>query len=93
MTGNAVARTTFRSVGIGRWLLVLLLVAFAMVWTSQRTPAAAQSADEGHELFEAKCTSCHTIGGGPLVGPDLEGVTSRREPDWLARWLSEPDAM
>ena len=25
------------------------------------------------------CTACHTIGKGKLVGPDLAGVTSRRE--------------
>ena len=37
--------------------------------------------------------SCHTIGGGKLVGPDLKGVTERRKEDWLRKWLKNPDAM
>ncbi len=27
------------------------------------------------------------------MGPDLEGVTARRDPDWLRRWLKNPTAM
>ena len=27
------------------------------------------------------------------MGPDLFGVTTRRETAWLARWLKEPDEM
>ncbi len=45
---------------------------------------------DGESLFRAKCSPCHTIGGGPLVGPDLSGVTGRRDRDWLARFISAP---
>ncbi len=86
-------RTAFRRVGLWWGLPVVLFAVFSVVGTSQRTPATAQSADEGKDIFEAKCAACHTIGGGPLVGPDLGGVTTRREPDWLARWIAEPDVM
>lgn len=72
---------------------MLLFAAFSVVGTSQRTPATAQSADEGKDIFEAKCAACHTIGGGPGVGPDLEGVTTRREAGWLVRWVTAPDVM
>jgi mono/diheme cytochrome c family protein len=78
---------------LGRWIVVLLFAALAIVWVSQRTPAQAQSVDEGRSIFEARCVACHTIGGGALVGPDLEGVTSRRDRDWLARWIATPDVM
>ena len=30
---------------------------------------------------------------GRLIGPDLFGVTDRRDPEWLARWIAEPDKM
>jgi mono/diheme cytochrome c family protein len=73
--------------------VVLLFAALNLTWTSQQTPAAAQSADEGRAIFEASCVACHTIGGGPLIGPDLEGVTTRRDRDWLARWIANPDVL
>jgi len=51
-------------------------------------------AERGAELFQAKgCVACHTIGGGRLVGPDLAGVTERREPGWIAAQILEPDSM
>lgn len=56
-------------------------------------PAWAQTAAEGKKLFESVCAPCHTIGGGNLVGPDLEGVTKQRPREWLARWIEEPDRM
>jgi mono/diheme cytochrome c family protein len=44
-------------------------------------------------LFQVQCAACHTIGGGDGVGPDLEGVTTRRDRDWLVRWIADPAAM
>jgi cytochrome c2 len=49
-----------------------------------------QTEDKGREIFELKCKSCHTIGGGDLVGPDLKGVTERREREWLLSFIAEP---
>ncbi len=28
--------------------------------------------------FATNCSSCHTIGGGALLGPDLKGVSERQ---------------
>ena len=47
----------------------------------------------GERLFSARCAGCHTIGGGERLGPDLLGVTRRREGPWLARFIAAPDAM
>jgi len=55
----------------------------------------------GETLFRTRCAACHTIGGGEIVvgaeqrslGPDLLGVTQKRERAWLARWLADPERM
>jgi cytochrome c oxidase cbb3-type subunit 2 len=39
------------------------------------------------------CTSCHTVGKGKLIGPDLAGTTQRRKKDWLRKWLKDPPSM
>ncbi len=48
------------------------------------------SADEAVTYFRQNCMSCHTIGGGRLVGPDLKDVTSRRDRAWLQRFVANP---
>tara|TARA_B100001142_G_scaffold292849_1_gene311988 strand:- start:15853 stop:17061 length:1209 start_codon:yes stop_codon:yes gene_type:complete len=42
----------------------------------------------GEEIFKTNCMSCHTIGGGRLIGPDLYGITEKREADWLKKWIN-----
>jgi len=53
--------------------------------------APPQDAANGEAIFKAKCASCHTIGAGKLVGPDLKGVTARRDAAWLSGWIKAPD--
>ena len=48
---------------------------------------------EGQQVFQQKCVGCHTIGQGDRVGPDLKGVTQRRDRSWLEQWISAPDQM
>ena len=50
----------------------------------------AQSAVED---FNQSCAMCHTIGGGPLAGPDLAGMSERRERSWLIRFIVDPQAV
>jgi len=38
-------------------------------------------------VFSSRCSSCHSIGKGDVVGPDLKGVTSRHGRDWLHRFI------
>lgn len=48
----------------------------------------------GLEVFAEKgCTACHKVGGGKLVGPDLKGVTARRDETWIKRMILRPDIM
>lgn len=73
-----------------------LLLAGALLLASAYLASAgplAQTADEGRAIFEQKCQACHTIGGGRLVGPDLQSVTTRRERAWLLSFIGAPDRM
>ena len=47
----------------------------------------------GQRLFQSKCASCHTLGQGDGVGPDLAGITARRTRAWVTRYIAEPDAL
>lgn len=57
------------------------------------TEAKPITLSNGQRLFASKCSPCHTIGKGDKLGPDLAGVAARRERDWIARYIQEPDAM
>ncbi|MBV6492211.1 MAG: hypothetical protein LDLANPLL_00202 [Turneriella sp.] len=54
-------------------------------------PLGIMAVSPGQQSFQQKCTACHTIGKGDRVGPDLKGVTSRHDAQWLVRWIMEPD--
>jgi protein SCO1/2 len=57
---------------------------------------ALRTIGRGESLFRTRCAVCHAIGaadGPPRTGPDLLGVTARRDGAWLRRWLAAPDAM
>ena len=49
--------------------------------------------DASEYLFATKCAACHTIGRGAGVGPDLAGVTARRDRAWLAQYIAQPDRL
>ena len=81
---------------LATWRLpfIVALATTAAIWTALPTAANAADAAAGKQLFQDKtCSACHTIGQGPLVGPDLKGVTTRRPHDWLEQWITAPDAV
>jgi mono/diheme cytochrome c family protein len=47
----------------------------------------------GQALFAKACSTCHTIGGGDLVGPDIKDVVKLRDRAWLTRFLIAPEKM
>ena len=51
---------------------------------------AQTASEETVAYFRQNCTSCHTIGGGRLAGPDLKDVTKRRELAWLVPFILNP---
>ena len=88
----------FASVVAGVWLTITnggSQTAAAQTNSSPWTTMDSQQpgTPDGAVIFQEKCVSCHTIGSGDLVGPDLSGVTANRDADWLARWIAQPDQM
>ncbi len=61
------------------------LLVISMLFLYASLPLQAQT--DGENLFKATCATCHTIGKGRLVGPDLKGVNDLREQDWLIRFI------
>lgn len=72
------------------FLFALCLLGAAATATAAPEP---QAASEGEQIFQAQCTACHTIGKGKLVGPDLQGVTQRTDPQWLHNFILDPAKM
>ncbi|MBI4263651.1 MAG: c-type cytochrome [Acidobacteria bacterium] len=51
----------------------------------------AVRAQDAEIFFDQYCTACHSIGGGPFIGPDLKDVTARHDRAWLVRFILDPD--
>lgn len=76
-----------------RTLPLVLVILFGVAAAPLLVAAQNPPASEGQTLFQSKCSGCHTVGGGNLVGPDLKGVTELRDHAWLVSWLSNPPKM
>ncbi len=78
--------------GLRRYVAVTVIVFVVGLLISALATqvVAAQSPEEGEGVFGQTCAACHTIGGGVLVGPDLQGVTERREESWLMVQIQSP---
>ena len=70
----------------------------AVLFTAVLSLADRGLAQEAVEYFRTRCTSCHTIGGGRLTGPDLKDVVQRanaagKDREWLIRFMLDPPVM
>ncbi|MBI3131359.1 MAG: c-type cytochrome [Acidobacteria bacterium] len=68
----------FNGKGRGRTLLSLALVSVGLV------------AQDAEAQFKKQCMSCHTVGAGAKVGPDLKGLAERRTKDWATGFMMAP---
>ena len=76
------------------FLLLLLFLPIAVSGAEDASKPNSKDAEKGEAVFKEKgCPACHTIGGGKLSGPDLLGVTDRREEKWVKEWMKNPDKM
>lgn len=56
-------------------------------------PAISVQAQQPDTFFQENCASCHTIGGGPLTGPDLKDVSKQKDRAWLEHFIQDPQAV
>lgn len=79
--------------GLRKWLKCLPLAVLIVVLAIPSACSAPlpRPASDGAVIFQKACSGCHTIGAGDLVGPDLRGVTQRRDQQWLAEFIAGPD--
>lgn len=69
-----------------RALRVAAIVAIAAGTLSFARVASADTA-EAKKIFTTRCMACHTFGKGVKIGPDLKGVTERRQRPWLLKFV------
>ena len=68
-----------------RCCLFLWLLSAPLAWgDAQKGEAYFNDTDQGN------CASCHYPDGRRLVGPGLQGVTSRHSDEWLDKFLKDP---
>jgi len=75
------------------WALRLVAVALLASLRVGTLWAAQAQTDQGQATFQATCSACHTIGGGRLVGPDLQGLHERRTEEWIIKFVQHPQAL
>jgi len=64
-----------------------VLSLFMLLIITATSTITAQDVEQGKALFTKNCTSCHTVGKGKLIGPDLVGINDEHESEWLFAWI------
>jgi mono/diheme cytochrome c family protein len=67
-------------------------------WVGAPLPARGDTIDPalaalGATVFERHCAACHAVRGEPKIGPNLAGVTQRRDAAWIRAMVLRPDSM
>jgi protein SCO1 len=92
MRNSAVDNAGFIATTIGDWLNSWQTKSVEPSRSYSEVPARL-TLDRGQYTFANHCAACHTIGGGEHFGPDLAGVTARRDHDWLVRFIFSPQKL
>lgn len=60
----------------------------------EQTTSAAISKPNRPVVYNQVCTACHSLeGAGGKVGPNLDGIGSKRDADYLSKWLHDPQTI
>jgi protein SCO1/2 len=98
MVGNEPAGLWMRNSAVDNPQFLATTIANFLGWknaVSGKSYAEARPLvlDKGEYFFQSQCSVCHSIGQGDKMGPDLAGVTARRDRAWLSRYITAPDKM
>jgi len=98
MVGNAPAGLWMRNSAVDNPQFLATTIANFLGWKNAAPGKSYAEArplvlDKGEYFFQSQCSVCHSIGQGDKMGPDLAGVTARRDRTWLSRYITAPDKM
>jgi len=98
MVGNEPAALWMRTSAVDNPQFLATTIANFLGWKDAAPKKSYAEArplvlDKGEYFFQSQCSVCHTIGQGDKMGPDLLGLTARRDRAWLTRYITAPDKM
>lgn len=64
-----------------------------LAWALLAGLPQALAAQDAEAQFRKSCMSCHTIGAGRKVGPDLKGLGQRRPHAWSSQFIQTPSSL
>lgn len=50
-------------------------------------------AQNGEAIFKQNCSMCHSVGTNRLVGPGLQGITTKRSEAWLLKFIKSSQGL
>ncbi len=65
---------------------------FCLAFWMSLASFAQDESGAGKQLFDQNCKTCHTI-GEKVIGPNLEGVTTRRSEEWITNFVKNSAKM
>lgn len=68
---------------VSRLALTILFILTALFAQAQ---AIEGDVDNGKSIYNANCAACHKL-DRKMIGPALQGITERRDLDWLVKWI------
>lgn len=74
-------------------LMTVALLTFAGCGGEAPLTSGEGDAVAGEAVYNRYCITCHTVGEGTRIGPDLKDIHERRDADWLVRWIDDPIGM
>ena len=57
------------------------------------TPLEQERIGRGQAIYEMKCQACHKLNDQRVVGPGWQGVTKRRQPEWIMNMVTNVEVM